>query len=190
MQGEGAQDIGGVFRDSLVNICDELEDPVLPLLIKSPNNRNDHGSHRDCFILNPTSTSPSHLEMYKFLGAFIAFSILSKAPFPISLAPIVWKQILGESTGLSDLDEIDQYSTQVLSDLRDHGASLSDADFETGVDQTFTTVLSNGEELELCPDGQNQRVTKTNIEEFIALVLKARMSEATEQIKAIRSGID
>lgn len=58
------------------------------------------------------------------------------------------------------------------------------------MDQTFTTVLSNGEEVELCKDGQAQRVTKTNIEEFIALVIKARFSEATEQIKAIQQGID
>jgi hypothetical protein len=128
--------------------------------------------------------------MYKYLGAFIAFSILSKSPLPLNLAPTVWKQILGDSTGLADLDAIDAYSTQVLTDLRDHGTSLSDEDFEAGVDQTFTTVMSNGEELELCPDGQNQRVTKNNIEEFIKLVLKARLSEATEQIKAIQGGID
>lgn len=85
----------------------------------------------------------------------------------------------------ADLDTIDAYSSQVLGDLRNHGTSLSDEDFEAGVDQTFTTVLSNGEEVELCKDGQAQRVTKTNIEEFIGLVIKARFSEATEQIKAI-----
>lgn len=183
--GEGSIDVGGVFRDSLVNIANELEDSVLPLLIKSPNNRNDHGSNRDCFIINPTSTSPSHLEMYKYLGAFIAFGILSKSPVPLNLSPTVWKQILGEKMTFADLDTIDAYSSQVLGDLRNHGTSLSDEDFETSVDQTFTTVLSNGEEVELCKDGQSQRVTKTNIEEFIALVIKARFSEATEQTKAI-----
>ena len=110
-KGEGAIDVGGVFRDSLVNIADELEDSVLPLLIKSPNNRNDHGSNRDCFIINPTSTSPSHLEMYKYLGAFIAFGILSKSPVPLNLSPTVWKQILGEKMTFADLDMIDAYSS-------------------------------------------------------------------------------
>jgi len=61
-RGEGSIDAGGPFRDSLVNIADELESGLVALLIKSPNNRNDHGSDRDCFILNPNSKSPSHLE--------------------------------------------------------------------------------------------------------------------------------
>ena len=106
----------------------------MPLLIKSPNNKNDHGTNRDCFILNPTSTSPSHLEMYKYLGGFIAFGILSKSPVPLNLAPTVWKQILGERMSLSDLESIDAYSSQVLTDLQAHGKSLSDEDFATGID--------------------------------------------------------
>jgi len=36
--GEGSQDAGGPFRESLVNMCDELQSDALPLLIKSPNN--------------------------------------------------------------------------------------------------------------------------------------------------------
>ena len=94
-----------------------MEDGLVPLLIKSPNNRNDHGQNRDCFILNPTSTSPAHLEMFKWLGGFIAYGILSKSPVPLSLAPTVWKQILGEQMTLSDLESIDAYSSQVLTDL-------------------------------------------------------------------------
>jgi len=132
--GEGSIDAGGPFRDSLVNIVQEMEDGLVPLLIKSPNNRNDHGTNRDCFIINATSTSPAHLEMYKYLGGFIGFGILSKSPVPLNLAPTVWKQILGERMSLSDLESIDAYSSQILTDLQKHGASLSDADFAAGVD--------------------------------------------------------
>ena len=189
-KGEGSIDVGGPFRDSLVNIANELEDGVLPLLIKSPNNRNDHGTNRDCYILNPESSSPAHLEMYKFVGAFIAFGILSKSPIPLNLAPTVWKQILGERMSLADLEQIDSYSSQVLTDLQFHGESLSDEDFSAAVDQNFTAVLSNGTEVELCPDGESKKVKKDNIDEFINLVLKARFSEATEQVKAIQKGLD
>ena len=90
-KGEGAIDAGGPFRESLVNVVQEMEDGLLPMLIKSPNNRNDHGSHRDCYILDPASTSPAHLEMFKYLGGYIAFGILSKSPVPLNLAPTVWK---------------------------------------------------------------------------------------------------
>lgn len=152
-KGEGSIDAGGPFRDSLVNIVQEMEDGVVPLLIKSPNNRNDHGINRDCFIIDPASTSPSHLEMYRYVGGFIAYAILSKAPIPFNLAPTVWKQILGEKMTLADLESIDAYSSQVLTDLQKYGASLTDEDFEASVDQNFTTVLSNGEEVELCAGG-------------------------------------
>lgn len=90
-KGEGSMDWGGPFRDSLVNIAKELETGVVPLLIKSPNNRNEHGTYRDCYILNPESKSPTHIEMYKFFGGLIAYGLMSKAPVPFNLSPIVWK---------------------------------------------------------------------------------------------------
>jgi len=121
-KGEGSIDVGGPFRDTLVNIVDEMENGALPLLIKSPNNRNDHGSYRDCFILSPTATSPACLEMYRFMGAFIAFAILSKSPIPFNLAPTFWKELLGDDLNLADLESIDAYSSQVLTDMRNHGA--------------------------------------------------------------------
>ena len=133
-QGEGSVDAGGPFRDSLVNIVQEMEDGLVPLLIKSPNNRNDHGANRDCYILNPDSTSPAMLEMYKYLGGFIAFGILSKSPVPLNLAPTVWKQILGEKMQLSDLESMDAYSSQVLTDLKNFSKDLSDADFNESID--------------------------------------------------------
>mmetsp|Transcript_23102 Transcript_23102/g.28634 ORF Transcript_23102/g.28634 Transcript_23102/m.28634 type:complete len:258 (+) Transcript_23102:8732-9505(+) len=149
-RGEGSIDAGGPFRDSLTNIVAEMESGYVPLLIKSPNNRNDHGSNRDCFILDPSSKSPAHLEMFKYLGAFIAFSILSKSPVPLNLAPTVWKQILGQSLDLNDLMQIDAYSAQVLNDMRQYSDALSDEEFEATVDLNFTTTLSNGDEIELC----------------------------------------
>ena len=64
----------------------------------------------------------------------------------------------------ADLDGMDAYSAQVLTDLKAYGTSLSDEEFEAGVDQNFTTLLSNGtEEIELCEGGQDRRVTKATV---------------------------
>jgi len=49
-------------------------------------------------------------------------------------------------------------------------------------------VLSCGDEVPLCDNGENIKVTKTNIGEFIDKVLEARSKEATEQVEAIREG--
>ena len=90
-RGEGSMDYGGPFRDSLVNISRELETGVLPLLIKTPNNRTEVGTNRECFLLNPEANSPTHLDMFHFLGCIIGYGIMSKSPIPLNLAPTVWK---------------------------------------------------------------------------------------------------
>lgn len=72
--------------------------------------------------------------MFKYLGGFIAFGMMSKSPVPLNLAPTVWKQILGEKMELSDLESIDAYSSQVLTDLRNYGSSLSDEEFEQTIE--------------------------------------------------------
>lgn len=102
--------------------------------------------------------------MFKYLGAFIAFSIKSKRTLPLNLAPTVWKQIFGLDLTLDDLSTIDTYSSQVLSDLREFSHTLSDQEFEATVDQNFVTVLSNGDEVVLCEGGEEMKVNKSNIE--------------------------
>lgn len=109
--GEASADAGGPFRDSLDNVTKELESEVLPLLIKTANNRNDHGGNRDCYMLNPSSRSPTHLEMYKFFGAFLSFAMMTTAPIPIHLAPGLWKQLLGDELEMADLEGFDAYSS-------------------------------------------------------------------------------
>jgi len=179
-KGEGSIDAGGPFRESLTNIAEELEKGVVPIFIKSPNNKNEHGTNRDCFILDSRSATPAHKFMFKYFGGFLAYAFLSKSPIPFNLAPWVWKQILQEPVTMADLDGIDAYSAQVLRDLLQYAQNLSDEDFDAGVDQYFTTVLSSGEEVPLCPDGETIKVTKANIDEFCAKVLEARTNEATE----------
>lgn len=51
-------------------MCDELQNGSLPLLIVTPNGRDDTGTNRDCFLLNPNAKTPHHLQMFKFLGEF------------------------------------------------------------------------------------------------------------------------
>jgi|Transcript_37855 hypothetical protein len=90
-RGEGSIDAGGPFRESLTNVANELESGVVPLLIRSPNNRNEHGINRDCFILDSRSKTPAHKTMFRYFGAFLAFAFLTKSPLPYNLAPWVWK---------------------------------------------------------------------------------------------------
>lgn len=49
-------------------MCEELQNGSLPLLIQTPNGREDTGTSRDCFILNPSAISKVHMKMFEFLG--------------------------------------------------------------------------------------------------------------------------
>ncbi|KAK7085896.1 putative E3 ubiquitin-protein ligase herc1 [Halocaridina rubra] len=66
--GEGADDAGGVFDDTMTEMCSELVTGAVPLLIPTPNAVSDVGNNRDRFLLNPDLTQPHHLMWFKFLG--------------------------------------------------------------------------------------------------------------------------
>ena len=58
--GEASIDVGGPFRESLSNVSKDIQSDILPLMIRSANNKNNHGEHRDCYVINSNSRNPSH----------------------------------------------------------------------------------------------------------------------------------
>jgi len=51
--------------------------------------------------------------------------------------------------------------------LRTKTKDLSDEDFEYGIDECFVTLLSSGHLVELVPGGQEKKVTKANLNQYI-----------------------
>ena len=72
-------------------MLEELESDSLPLLIKTVNNRNDHGLDRDCYTLNPASTTPTHQELFIFMGYLLGFAIRAKSPLNWHFPAYFWK---------------------------------------------------------------------------------------------------
>lgn len=68
--GEGADDAGGVFDDTITDMCQEITSNVVPLLVPTPNALNDEGFSRDKYLLNPHLTSSQHLSWFKFVGKY------------------------------------------------------------------------------------------------------------------------
>lgn len=66
--GEGADDAGGVFDDTITEMCQEITSGVVPLLVPTPNALNDEGFNRDKYLLNPQLQSPQNSSWFKFLG--------------------------------------------------------------------------------------------------------------------------
>ena len=72
-------------------MCEELQNGSLPLLILTPNGREEAGTNRDCFILNPDA---SDLKMFQFLGVLMGIAIRTGSPLSLNLAEPVWKALV------------------------------------------------------------------------------------------------
>lgn len=59
------------YSESIAEMCDELQNGSLPLLVVTPNGRDDTGTNRDCFLLNPNAKTAQHIQMFKFLGELL-----------------------------------------------------------------------------------------------------------------------
>jgi hypothetical protein len=54
-------------------VCASAQSNFLPLLVKSPNNRNTYGANREAWMPNPAATSSVNMEMFTFIGARVCF---------------------------------------------------------------------------------------------------------------------
>ena len=66
--GEGADDAGGVFDDTITEMCQEITSGEVPLFVPTPNAVNDEGYNRDRYLLNPHLGDAQNTMLFKFLG--------------------------------------------------------------------------------------------------------------------------
>ena len=179
--GEGVDDVGGGYSESITEMCDELQNGAVPLLIQTPNGREETGVNRDCFIFNPCAVSPVHLNMFKFLGVLFGVAIRSGSPIDIHLAPPMWKLLVGLTLTMKDLSEIDSDYVRSRTYLQEHPDELVAMDIE------FTTASASGHHVRLHHTWTH--VTKDNHQEYLNLAMHMRLHEFDEQTNAIREGL-
>ena len=90
----------------------------------------------------------------------------------------------------ADLEGYDAYSFQVLRDIKKYGQELTVEAFEAAVDEKFETYLSNGKCVEICPGGSDLAVTHANHQEYVDLVIKARINECQKQMEWVKEGVN
>lgn len=189
LAGEGSMDYGGPFREMLTDLYFEVQSPALPLCVKTPNHREEHGTNRDCWTLNPSSITPTHQKMFKFFGMLLGYSLRAQAAVDLNWPPILWKRLAGAELTLDDLRCLDMYAYQALINIRDLGQSTTADIFDMSIYETFTVQLSDGSQQELCYKGAEKSVTFENHLEYIELATKARLNEASKQLEWIVEGI-
>ena len=189
-RGEASIDAGGPYNESMSNICDELQSTFLRLFVPTANHVHNLGENREAWTINPSATSQVELDLYKFIGKLMGAAIRTQNNLNLSLAPIIWKQIIYENLTIADLRGIDVCTVQILEMLRDpENHELTPDNFEMAFDEKFTTKDSSGRDIELIPGGKDVQVTYKNCSEYADLVLNARLNENTRVIQKLREGI-
>ena len=179
LQGEHASDSGGPYHEVISNICDELQSDYLDLLIKNPNNLLN-----DKYILNPNSNRKIHNKAYEFLGKLMASSISTGEALDLNLHPCIWKCLLGHEIDFYDYESIDYDFYSLINNLE----SLPKVEDLEQFDLNFVINNSNGNEIELKPNGSMIKLNSNNLKEFIKLAKDKRVNEFKNQIEFLKKG--
>ena len=94
--GEGGDDYGGLFRESVRELAGDLQSDATPLFIPVPNSRHMVGFNRDTFLPNPACCASLHLRQYTFIGKLMGSGMRTSNPVGLDLPPLVWRRFLGD----------------------------------------------------------------------------------------------
>lgn len=201
-RGEYGDDVGGLFRETYTEISKEIESPLLPLFVLSPNGRNETGKNRDVFVPNPTSTTPICIEMYEFLGKLMGIAIRAQTPLMVNLADLFWKRLVGMEITMDDVLSLDvELATvsmwsgrymQRIGTILDSSKEEDQAMWEELVKQmqiTYTVKSASGEIVELFPGGKSVYVPWSERLNYIEMVKERRVKEFDMQIDAVYRGL-
>lgn len=154
-----------------------------------------------------------YLEMYSFLGQLVGVALRNNISLPLELGPLAWKVLVGERIRPDDLRSVDASAADLFARLRDIGRRAatrakggasklgdaggsddddegeSSADEEELDDLRWTTTLSDGTEVELCPGGRHERVSRANAGAYAQAALEARLAESRPAAMAMRHGL-
>jgi len=182
--GESVDDCGGGYSESIAEMCDELVAGQLQLLIPTPNGRDEAGTSRDCYLLNPTLRSPHTMQMFRFLGVLMGIAIRTGAPLSLNLAEPVWKQLSGSVLTPKDITEVDRDYMPGLMCIRDMDG---DTKAFAAMDMGFSTPSAAGQEVLL--SNRYRRVTADNRAEYVKLALNYRLHEFDQAVTSVREGM-
>ncbi|XP_076011638.1 putative E3 ubiquitin-protein ligase HERC1 isoform X4 [Genypterus blacodes] len=189
--GEGADDAGGVFDDTITEMCQELETCVVDLLIPSPNATAEVGYNRDRFLFNPSACLDEHMLQFRFLGILMGVAIRTKKPLDLHLAPLVWKQLCCIPLLLEDLEEVDLLYVQTLKGiLHIEDSGITEENFHEMIPlDSFVGQSADGKMVPIIPGGNSIPLTFSNRKEYVERAVEYRLHEIDRQVAAVREGM-
>ncbi|CCW66746.1 unnamed protein product [Phytomonas sp. Hart1] len=198
--GEGADDVGGPYRESLSQLCSELMSTKLPLFIPIPSQVSDISGQWDAFVIHPLLAPPVNTAMYRFIGRLMAGCLRGAEPLSLYFPSFIWKFLVGDPIGMDDLARADSATLRALQYIENLVSSASSTEEEVkNIDEELSTVLCPGGfvvqddigiEHEMIYNGRNIVVNHTNALDYVRLMLSFKLNRlVSAQLYAMREGL-
>ncbi|KAH8298071.1 hypothetical protein KR018_006089 [Drosophila ironensis] len=171
-RGEEGLDYGGVSREWFFLLSHEVLNPMYCLFEYA--NKNNYSLQ-----INPASyVNPDHLQYFKFIGRFIAMALYHGRFIYSGFTMPFYKRMLNKKLTIKDIETIDPEFYNSLIWVRDN--NIDDCGLELWFSVDFE-VLGQIIHHELKENGEKERVTEENKEEYITLMTEWRMTRGIEQ---------
>lgn len=188
-------DAGGVFREGMTRIIEDLFSEHFNLLVLCPNGQHTVHVNMEKYVPNPTQTGTLALKMFEFIGQLMGASLRCKMCLPFEFPSIIWKKLSGEPVSGEDLLQFDFYTHKLLDAVRHcEREGITDqpsfaAKFNDKEQINFVYTGSDGVERPL-PGQRSRPVTFQTRHEYCDAVTAARLSEFDRQIAAMERGLN
>ncbi|XP_052865035.1 E3 ubiquitin-protein ligase Su(dx) [Anopheles cruzii] len=171
-RGEEGLDYGGVSREWFFLLSHEVLNPMYCLFEYA--NKNNYSLQ-----INPASyVNPDHLQYFKFIGRFIAMALYHGRFIYSGFTMPFYKRMLNKKLTTKDIESIDPEFYNSLIWVRDN--SIDECGLELWFSVDFE-VLGQIIHHELKENGDKERVTEENKEEYISLMTEWRMTRGIEE---------
>ena len=182
--GEGGTDRGGLFRESLREMCAELQsDGPLRLLLPTPNARRALAGAATEWLVNAALRDAEHLAMYEFLGTLMGAALRRGASLDLDLSPLVWKPLLAQAPTWADLAAADHAFCAWIT----AGRAATEAEWAAGR-RVWTVATAAGPRAELRRGGASQVVGYSEREAYLAACTAHRLREGRRQASGAPQG--
>jgi hypothetical protein len=214
---ESGIDAGGVYREAMSRIVEDLFSPHFNLLSLCANGQHGVYINTEKYIPNVSQLNkPLALKMFEFIGRMMGRALRTKADMAFDFPLLIWKKIMGETVDITDLAGIDFLFCKELESIK-HCDNLkhtlfaaisknlpsSDTDAiekpiydndefirKFGVRfPCFVYSGSDGMEREVFAGSRRIPVTFHNRKEYCEKVLQLRLNEFDPFIAAISKGL-
>jgi hypothetical protein len=199
---ENGIDAGGVYREAVTEIVEDLHTQDFDLFILCPNGVHKINSNMDKYVPNCKNKSPLAIQMFEFVGKLMGLSLRTKATLPFHFPAFVWKGVVGTAITREDLEGVDAMTVQFLETLEgvsaSHGMAQADEDVSMSAEEFdaayagvafFSVSGSDGKDVELIPGGKQIPVTWSNRRDYCRMAERYRLHEIDLQLAAMRRGL-